>query len=137
MRNEAVQIRGHRHETALAPAVQRARSAVLSPLSQPWAWGVAGFLAGAIFWHLVGFWSFVADVVYRPPAAAAGSGVVQAQPAVVVQGACTSLVLERVSGTTRQAGCPNLPLTFAADPKPGREDKLRAHLLRPSAPGLR
>lgn len=27
--------------------------------------GLAGFLAGAVFWHLVGFWSFVAEVVYN------------------------------------------------------------------------
>lgn len=28
------------------------------------AWGIGGFVIGAICWHLVGFWSFVGDVVF-------------------------------------------------------------------------
>lgn len=28
-------------------------------------WGVAGFLAGTVFWHLVGFWDFVGRIVFR------------------------------------------------------------------------
>ena len=30
-------------------------------------WGVAGFVVGAIVWHLIGFWSFVGDVVFSKP----------------------------------------------------------------------
>jgi len=30
-------------------------------------WGVAGFVIGAIVWHLIGFWSFVGDVVLSKP----------------------------------------------------------------------
>lgn len=38
---------------------RRISSAVLS--------GLAGFVLGAIFWHLVGFWSFVSHVVLKGP----------------------------------------------------------------------
>lgn len=31
-------------------------------------WGLAGFLAGSVFWHLVGFWDFVGRVVFLDPA---------------------------------------------------------------------
>jgi hypothetical protein len=46
----------------LAPAARRAavrgRSAAL-------AWGGLGFLVGAVFWHFVGFWSFISEVVFK------------------------------------------------------------------------
>lgn len=31
-------------------------------------WGLAGFLAGTVFWHLVGFWDFVGRIVFLDPA---------------------------------------------------------------------
>ena len=29
--------------------------------------GIAGFVIGAVFWHFVGFWSFVSDVILKGP----------------------------------------------------------------------
>lgn len=29
------------------------------------AWGVIGFLFGAIFWHVVGFWDFLGGIFYK------------------------------------------------------------------------
>ncbi len=37
--------------------------------------GLAGFVLGAIFWHLVGFWSFVSHVVFKGPTGDTTSGV--------------------------------------------------------------
>lgn len=31
----------------------------------PWWTGVAGFVLGVLFWHLVGFWSFVSEVAFN------------------------------------------------------------------------
>ena len=36
-------------------------------------YGIAGFLIGVVFWHMVGFWSFVTEVVLAPPSGRAYS----------------------------------------------------------------
>jgi hypothetical protein len=35
--------------------------------SSPWLWGLAGFVFGIAFWHLIGFWGFMAQVVLPTP----------------------------------------------------------------------
>lgn len=47
----------------IAPAVRRRARPVLTGLLS----GVAGFIVGAVFWHIVGFWSFVSQVVLKGP----------------------------------------------------------------------
>ena len=62
-------------------------------------WGFGGFLVGAIFWHFIGFWSFVGDVVFssRPPAEY--REIAQTGPH------CIELVLDRASGAVRGLPC--------------------------------
>lgn len=94
-------------------------------------YGSLGFISGVIVWHMVGFWSFVSDVVLHTP------GVEQDHPAfsavaaptasapdlttgsigqaraadkrlsAITQSPCIALVLDRANGATRQAGCRN------------------------------
>lgn len=92
-------------------------------------WAGAGFVAGILFWHVVGFWHFVAVVMLRgslpeeravavlppsmittgsittgsitPPAGASG----RPQPAAAAVPNCSALVLDRRSGTTVIAHC--------------------------------
>lgn len=51
----------HRPRAAARPTASRARSAWMSPL----VWTAAGFVCGIVFWHIVGFWSFVGKVVFK------------------------------------------------------------------------
>lgn len=32
--------------------------------ARPWGWALAGFAVGIAFWHFIGFWKFVGDIVY-------------------------------------------------------------------------
>ncbi|HEX4894666.1 MAG TPA: hypothetical protein VFV47_15425 [Hyphomicrobiaceae bacterium] len=76
-----------------------ARSIAKIPRAGMLAPAVIGFLLGAVFWHFIGFWGFVREIVYKGP--------VGAQSAVEQTGAsCTSLVLDRASGSVRAAPCP-------------------------------
>lgn len=46
-------------------------------------WAVTGFLAGTVFWHLVGFWDFVGRIVFSDSGRKVGHAVeAQAPPAV-------------------------------------------------------
>lgn len=91
------------------------------------AWGGAGFLLGVIVWHFVGFWTFISTVVYRGPAyptATVGTpaspsrpappakrsetvlGSAPAQPSAgATESNCSTLTLDRASGTTKIARC--------------------------------
>ena len=60
---------------------------------------VLGFVVGAVFWHFVGFWDFVRNVVLKGPERAA-SHVLQTGPE------CSSLVLDRSTGAVRVDTCP-------------------------------
>ena len=95
--------------------------------------GSCGFVLGVIAWHMVGFWSFVSDVVLHDPqtaqshipvvakvfAAADGApastaaapvlttgsiGSVSKRP-VETDGACAALEFDRASGLTRRVSC--------------------------------
>lgn len=81
----------------------------------PALWGGAGFVLGAVFWHLVGFWSFVSEIVYKGPEGGASVAVVrkndarsaasEASNGPSAEAFCIALVRDRVSGDTRSAGC--------------------------------
>ena len=89
--------------------------------------GVTGFAIGIVFWHIVGFWAFVGDVLMTGSSEnseiisrlektihsnrVAGSEFRQAShqanetSARVNTDACTELVMDRVSRTTYAAPC--------------------------------
>jgi hypothetical protein len=104
-------------------------------------WSVAGFVVGAVFWHFIGFWSFVADVVLAGGPAAGNDQARRAlQPpewvrladAEAVSGttagaACTSLVLDRRTGTTSALACGANGASLPMDVADGREDRLGGH----------
>jgi hypothetical protein len=102
-----------------------------------------GFVAGAVFWHFVGFWGFVSQVVLkgpvgphgletgsisRPDAPARAAQASPNTPWLTQRGGpdirCTQLVLDRRRGETRLATCPQraerLPLVDSG----GRGDAL-------------
>jgi len=100
-------------------------------------WGGVGFLAGAAFWHAVGFWAFVSNVVLNGAAGTYGEGVrAQAPAALVAQSSdmrlptvylidpanCTALALDRPSNRTEQTPCPDGGLALRLEPGSERED---------------
>ncbi|MEO8650975.1 MAG: hypothetical protein ABI391_01655 [Hyphomicrobiaceae bacterium] len=95
------------------------RRGLLSTHGAPIAWGLGGFLVGAIFWHLIGFWGFLGTVVLKGPETAV-SVVTRQQPVFVVRRLavvpailpnCTVLVLDRSTGQTSSVPCPEqLPM---------------------------
>ncbi len=124
------------HETSHAPA--RAVQATVVPVAPPpqrW-WrrpivaGALGFALGVVFWHFVGFWSFVGAVVFKPEAgtstyAARPSGAgddtvvrIGGKPATTLHGGlpsgslpsqsvkCATLRRDRATGHTTFEPCP-------------------------------
>ena len=61
-----------RHHAAAPSSPARKRRRISAAV---WS-GIAGFVLGAVFWHLVGFWSFVSHVVFKGPAAD-GAGTIE------------------------------------------------------------
>ena len=62
-------------------------------------WGVSGFIVGAIFWHFIGFWGFVSEVVFSNRPRLEDRVVQQAGPH------CIELVLDRTTGTVQGTEC--------------------------------
>lgn len=58
-----------------------------------------GFVAGAVFWHCIGFWGFVRDVVLKGP-------TIEAQAVAQTGPACTAVMLDRAGGPAQMASCP-------------------------------
>jgi hypothetical protein len=95
-------------------------------------WSVVGFVLGAVFWHFVGFWGFVSDVVLsgepsaffaaQPRGAAAG---VRTEIAAVSSplASCISLALDRRTGLTSATACDGPLGPLSTDPFEGREDR--------------
>jgi hypothetical protein len=94
------------------------------PPASRWAavgWGLGGFLVGAVFWHLIGFWDFVGAVLYKRQQETsriellfqqlstdrAAFDEVRAAEAAAHEAAqnCTTLVLDRLTGRTQQTPC--------------------------------
>jgi hypothetical protein len=107
----------------------------LASYGTPIAWGLGGFLIGAVFWHLIGVWGFLGAVVLKEPDAKV-SVVIRQQPVAearqeAVQPAflpnCTVLVLDRSTGVTTSVPCPErMPLLEEA--RYGRQDLALAEL---------
>lgn len=82
-------------------------------------WLLIGFFSGIVFWHLVGFWSFVNTVVFKDERPAASEIAVADEdkkyPATVLGGippadaastiGCTTLRLDRITSRTTTTHC--------------------------------
>lgn len=79
-----------------------------------------GFLVGAVFWHFVGFWGFVRDIVLKGPDREA-SIVAQTGPW------CTAVALDRVAGGVRMDTCPADAPWLAEHTSAGKGDLVTAH----------
>jgi len=97
-------------------------------------WSVLGFVAGAVFWHFVGFWGFLSDVVLTeaPLSRARQAGFHAPAPAVrphwlqVADASpepCIRLSRDR-TGATRAAPCDGETVVLPADAFQGREDRM-------------
>ena len=88
------------------------------PLGLLWS-GLAGFVAGAVCWHFVGFWGFMTEAVFyaRPDGAAKGAQRISGafsknqnrQPGAVLNAAalasCSVAALDRIGGNVQPRGC--------------------------------
>ncbi|MFM9940843.1 MAG: hypothetical protein ACKVP7_15270 [Hyphomicrobiaceae bacterium] len=87
------------------------------------AWGIAGFLIGAIFWHFIGFWGFVSDIVLK--------GRPQDSRIVAQTGSdCTELALDRATGVIHATACPIHAPQLAEVARSDREDSERINRLK-------
>lgn len=140
--------------TTSAPTVRGRIAAVRKLLDgvSGLGWSVIGFLVGAVFWHFVGFWGFVANVVLAGgpglPASSAHSlkaaerveWVRMADAAAPASAACTMLFLDRQTGLTSAHECDGDHPPLPADSFEGREDRIVTSGGEPEAlhdPGLR
>jgi hypothetical protein len=91
-------------------------------------WSAGGFLAGALFWHAVGFWGFISDVVFDPApqpaqmAAVAPPSQVSLPTIYMVDPAnCTALILDRKTNSTVMQPCPRNGLALRLEANGERE----------------
>lgn len=78
-------------------------------------WGLAGFVIGALFWHFVGFWIFVSDVVLKGDQS-------ELQVKLLATKNCTELVLHRKERKTSKRPCSNHAIHLAEGHLSGRQD---------------
>jgi hypothetical protein len=108
-------------------------------------WSVIGFLVGAVFWHFVGFWGFMANVVLAGGSAAPASSVHPlhverwgwtrvAEAAVVAPLACTALILDRQTGLTSARACDGEEPVLPTEAAGGRQDRLLPSAAEPAMP---
>jgi hypothetical protein len=101
------------------------------------AYGLLGFILGAVFWHFVGFWDFLGQLLFK-----GGSTTVefaQAPPAIKLKDrvaltatapfvlaasaeACTNLRLDRTTGETIAGHCEGMALPLRSLKAAKRED---------------
>jgi hypothetical protein len=96
-----------------------------------------GFLLGVVFWHFVGFWSFVSSVVLSGPPhspalqtakpsvheAPEARGAAEPDEGIrITQEQCTTLALDREAGYTRLTACPERIGDLPRNPFSGRQD---------------
>lgn len=99
------------------------------------AWGSLGFITGAFFWHAVGFWGFVSEVVLngsaenrgvlelaQMPTPVAASGAPIPTVYLVEADRCTALALDRPTNRTQIVPCPQTGLPLRLEPSAKRED---------------
>ena len=98
-------------------------------------WSVLGFIAGAVFWHFVGFWGFVSSIVFADdPGMRAHVLLAQSAPAIVASqpdltGAisvahCTAVSRDRQTGVTSARSCDGDYPTLRQDAYQGRQDRI-------------
>ena len=95
-------------------------------------YGLLGFILGAVFWHFVGFWDFVGQLMFR-----GGTEIVQGPPPIKLKDrvsgvsaiavvataeACTTLQLDRTTGETAAVPCEGEPLPLRSIKAARRED---------------
>lgn len=99
-------------------------------------YGMIGFLLGAVFWHFVGFWDFVGQVMFRghahdhqitqapaPIKLKERVGGASGPLAVVLEpGSCSTLQLDRDSGQTSEVPCESATLPLRSLRLARRED---------------
>ncbi len=91
-------------------------------------WIALGFVAGMLFWHAIGFWTFMNRVVFdgsetaavstaHPPAGPSAYANIETGSLArieklasrgSIEAACTALIRDPIQGTTHQAPCPRL-----------------------------
>ena len=96
-------------------------------------WAAFGFFAGAIFWHAVGFWTFVSEFVLNGNGGAAFAREVaspldaSAHPELPIiylidPASCTALELDRKANRTAVRPCPREGLALRLETGGDRED---------------
>ena len=106
---------------------RRPSVAAATPWQVVWA-GLLGFVAGAVCWHMIGFWGFVQEAVFfsradgpapivqrtaGPPSKTQSRQAGLAGPVVVSRdGNCTLAGLNRATGGVEVAGCDGIPGKF-------------------------
>lgn len=101
------------------------------------AWGSLGFITGAFFWHAIGFWGFVSEVVLNgsaekrgvlelaqmpPPIPTSAPGTPMPTIYLVEAHHCTALALDRPTNRTQVIPCPQAGLPLRLEPSAKRED---------------
>jgi len=100
---------------------------------------VVGFAAGAVFWHAVGFWSFVSAIVLKGPVPALSAGAPgdittgsigpippahRRTTAAGVDVTCTALALDRRTGETTPSLCTPRDVRWNKGARQGKTDRL-------------
>jgi len=123
---------------APAPCPEPVANVEVAPAGRsPWRailWATLGFVTGAVFWHVVGFWTFVSDVVLNRPLDA--GGILRAEAPVVAvptiylvdPATCTALMLDRQTNQTVVRPCPQDGLALRLQPEGRRGDLSLAEL---------
>jgi hypothetical protein len=115
----------------LVPRAHRGKRAAI-------LWCGVGFLAGAAFWHAVGFWGFVSNVVLTGAGEVKTELAVAEAPKQVVEreaaderlptiylvdpARCTALAIDRGLNRTVVRPCPSQGLALRLEPLSSRED---------------
>ncbi len=111
------------------PAPPRAAGNRASGFGSAVLWGGSGFVVGAMFWHVIGFWDFMSHVVLGAPESrrsqAEASGwatqvITTPTPGrtttkrTTVAANCTTMAIDRTRGVTASKPCPNILPTVPA-----------------------
>ncbi len=118
----------------------------LKGVPQRLQWATAGFAAGALFWHFVGFWSFMSQIVFSSPqsqrqavapqtglSAGTASGIetgsitpLERRIAPKAEPGCSSIVRNPATGAVIQIQCRKLGKPLPTRETPARQDRLPA-----------
>ena len=126
---QAATVEHTQHFTSPGPTRSAAPITRGTRYRSPLLWCAAGFFAGVLFWHAVGFWRFVSDVVLDSGPQLAPTKRAAAQPSrtslptiyLVDPGHCTLLVLDRKTNSTEMRPCPQQELALRLEPDGERE----------------